>query len=323
MGVKLQSALGGSVELNAPSTATNYTLAVPAVNGTLALTSQVTGGFKNKIINGDFQVWQRATSQSTGGFGSADRMAFYWSTGSLTAARGQSDTPIVDSVTGTYVLLTATSLTGGYISHSIEDVRTFNGQTVTYSYYYNLISGNDIGEGSSYLRQNFGVGGSATVDTQPISNTTTLISGTVYRRTMVFNLPSTAGKTFAAGHSLTIIHAINGTFQKTLWNLQLEAGPVATSFEARPYGVELMLCQRYYYKMLNSLWMCRYATGGYSVVTVPLPTTMRAFPTITQTNNQSFNTYSSSYTGNAVALIYQLEPGNGFELTSLTASSEL
>ena len=35
MGVKLQSALGGSVELNAPSTASNFTMTVPATDGTV------------------------------------------------------------------------------------------------------------------------------------------------------------------------------------------------------------------------------------------------------------------------------------------------
>lgn len=37
MGVKLVSNLGGSVELNAPATAANYTLTTPAINGTVLL----------------------------------------------------------------------------------------------------------------------------------------------------------------------------------------------------------------------------------------------------------------------------------------------
>lgn len=58
MGVKLQSALGGSVELTAPSTASTYTLAVPAGNGTVATTDQLIS-FRNRVINGDMRIDQR------------------------------------------------------------------------------------------------------------------------------------------------------------------------------------------------------------------------------------------------------------------------
>jgi hypothetical protein len=118
-----------------------------------------------------------------------------------------------------------------------------------------------------------------------------------------------------------LITTNSATFYIT--GVQLEVGVTATGFDYRPYGTELMLCQRYYWKNLNNQWMCRYATTGFSVASVPLPAVMRASPTITQTNNQSQALLSSSYTGPAVHLIYQLEPANGFELTSFIASAEL
>lgn len=43
MGVKLQSALGGSVELNAPSTASNFTMTVPPVNNGTLIVSDTNG----------------------------------------------------------------------------------------------------------------------------------------------------------------------------------------------------------------------------------------------------------------------------------------
>ena len=64
MGVKLQSALGGSVELNAPSTASNFTMTVPAGNGTVATTNQIMG-FKNHIHNGGMGINQRNTVITT------------------------------------------------------------------------------------------------------------------------------------------------------------------------------------------------------------------------------------------------------------------
>jgi hypothetical protein len=45
-----------------------------------------------------------------------------------------------------------------------------------------------------------------------------------------------------------VMSTLNATFQIT--GVQLEVGSTATSFDYRPYGTELALCQRYYYKLL-------------------------------------------------------------------------
>ena len=46
--------------------------------------------------------------------------------------------------------------------------------------------------------------------------------------------------------STNLISTLNATFYIT--GVQLEKGSVATSFDYRPYGTELQLCQRYYYQ---------------------------------------------------------------------------
>jgi hypothetical protein len=68
--------------------------------------------------------------------------------------------------------------------------------------------------------------------------------------------------------------------------LQLETGSVATDFEHKTYASELTACQRYYQNYIDynyaTLGAGRGASGGDLVVfTVPLPTQMRANPTIT------------------------------------------
>jgi len=59
-----------------------------------------------------------------------------------------------------------------------------------------------------------------------------------------------AGSNFvSATGSVSVVGTSGATFYIT--GVQLEAGSVATPFERRPYGTELVLCQRYYEKTYN------------------------------------------------------------------------
>jgi hypothetical protein len=66
--------------------------------------------------------------------------------------------------------------------------------------------------------------------------------------------------------------------------VQLEVGSVATDFEHRSYGEELLLCQRYYSRKTN-LWNDTGGTTGHRFVPrYEFPVTMRHVPSITLTN---------------------------------------
>lgn len=74
--------------------------------------------------------------------------------------------------------------------------------------------------------------------------------------------------------------------------VQLERGSTATSFDFRPYGTELMLCQRYYYQISpaasNSLFGLAFAASSTQAgMPISSPVTMRATPTLTQTGTAS------------------------------------
>jgi len=101
------------------------------------------------------------------------------------------------------------------------------------------------------------------------------------------------GASNAAGAtgSVSIMGTINATFYIT--GVQLEKGSTATSFDYRPYGTELALCQRYFQKFLSMLHS-GYAGASTSYYTAYLfPVELRANPTILYSN------FTNSNSGNA------------------------
>jgi len=110
----------------------------------------------------------------------------------------------------------------------------------------------------------------------------------------------------SATGSVSVIGTLNATFYIT--GVQLEVGSTATSFDYRPYGTELQLCQRYYAKISGSNSS---AVGfGLSTATttssvyVKTPTTMRANPTFSQSLSavSDCSTYTSTVSSIADAI---------------------
>ena len=87
-----------------------------------------------------------------------------------------------------------------------------------------------------------------------------------------------AGSTYFSATGATSVVGTNGaTFYIT--GVQLEKGSTATSFDYRPYGTELALCQRYYQFGSQFNGVATSAVTGIAG-TVAFKTTMRAIPTI-------------------------------------------
>lgn len=89
-----------------------------------------------------------------------------------------------------------------------------------------------------------------------------------------------------------IVSTSGATFYIT--GVQLEKGSTATSFDYRPYGTELALCQRYYYKNIvtsdSHVFGCGVNTGTTNA-TVPVTflVPMRASPTALETTGTAGN----------------------------------
>jgi hypothetical protein len=93
--------------------------------------------------------------------------------------------------------------------------------------------------------------------------------------------------------------------------VQLEKGSIATSFDYRPYGTELFLCQRYYQKSYNQsvapgassyfgmVLVVTNGTSGTNYSQFTYPVTMRTAATINQWDGVGTANKSSKYQGGA------------------------
>lgn len=256
--------------LKAASAASQYAALTGATFTGNITTPSVNGGplagFRNAIINGNFNYWQRGTSFSTLGYG-ADRFVNAIVGSACTMSRqsfalGQTDVPGNPRY---FCRMAVTSVTGAnnyaILMHRIEDVRTFAGQTITVSFYAKADTTRPI---AIELNQWFGngTGGSAEVTAAAVSKVT--ISSTWQRVTFTATVPSISGKTLATGgddylglyiwfdagsdmNSRTnSLGQQSGAFDIAM--VQVERGNVATPFEQRPLATELELCRRYYEK---------------------------------------------------------------------------
>lgn len=120
-----------------------------------------------------------------------------------------------------------------------------------------------------------------------------------------------AGATYvSATGAVSVIGTLNATWQVT--GVQLEVGSTATSFDYRPYGTELALCQRYYETgagVALSVTVARYQSYYFKV-------TKRATATIT-------NSVSIVSQGDKITYWYQDSTYPSDTTFTYTASAEL
>ena len=289
-----------------------YDLAASAYDS--AFTNNFYAG-KNKIINGDFYVNQRAfTSTTTALTYTFDRWGTNLSDGTVTFS-AQTFTPGTAPVAGyegkNYVrcVTTGQTLTTARANYTqkIESVRTFAGQTVTVSFWAKANTGTpEIG---MQLQQVFGTGGSPSAAVNTTSKVT--ISTSWARYSISLNVPSISGKTvgtvddslnlqfwFSGGSSFSSLSGgigiQNNTFE--IWGVQLEAGSTATPFQTASGTIagELALCQRYYWRSSFTSAYGSIGVGSFGSTTdftaqIYLPVTLRAVPSLVEFSTLATN----------------------------------
>jgi len=265
---------------------------------------------KNKIINGDFLINQRAfTSNTTSGTYNFDRWS-QTSNGGTYTLTPQTFTPGAAPVAGyegrTYLQAVSASMVStaefGLIRQRIEDVTRFAGSTITISFFAKADTGTPkIGV---EVLQNFGTGGSPSSSVSTPAGAVTL-STSWARYSVSVAVPSISGKTLgttantsslelnlwtSAGSTLNTRASSIGlqNFTASIWGVQVEYGSKATPFQTATGTLqgELAACQRYYWRTTN-VAAATYAFFGYGLgssttnvaYAINYPVVMRVVPT--------------------------------------------
>lgn len=319
--VVLNGATSGATTIT-PTDAVTVSLTLPSTTGTLGLasgsatqsiTSINTFGFKNVLINGQFQVSQYNGTTSTTPVTNSyiiDRWAV-----TMGAAGKFTQQQVADAPAGFYNSLKMTT-SSAYSTVTYFDVYqriegynwnymawgTSSAKPVTVSAW---VKSSVTGTYTGFIRSNdqgLDVSFSYSI---PTANTWTYITATIAGQTT-----GNWGGTTGIGASLffdfpNIIPTLNATWQIT--GVQLELGSQATSFDFRSIGTELALCQRYFYIITGTPGFVNLAnwtaTSGYGVVSFPV--SMRSLPTMAYKSLADFTYYTQ---------------GNTYVPTSITSS---
>lgn len=306
------------------------------------------GSFRNRLINGSMDIWQRGTSFSNMG-STTSYTADRWSCYRLSYTTNITVSQITGLTIGTGINRIAlrtqrtagdTSAAGLYATQSIESInsRDLAGQSITMSFYARVganFSSSALGAAiysgtGTDQSVRAGITGIFSVADVGFTPSTTFV-----RYTLTGTVPANANQLAVAIYFIPAGTAgANDWFDIT--DVQLEAGTIATPFERRPFGQELALCQRYFEKSFTlgvapanganatsfidtqSLAACVAMNSGYGGAFFPFKVSKRAAPTITAYGNSSgfwgYGSTSGAPTFNASA--FSPVPGeNGMLVT--------
>ena len=252
----------------------------------------VPSGRRNYLINGNFDMWQYATSQTSSGYGSDDRWNNQNSGSTKTHSRitcTDTERALFNAQAFSRTVVSSVTGTGNFVAKQqyIEDVTKLAGKTVTLSFWAKANASKNI---SVEFTQRFGTGGAPSSTVSGISVQKFTLTTTWQKFTKTVTLPSIVGKTlgtdgvhttitevtfwFDAGSDLNSRTASlgqqSGTFD--IAQVKIEDGSVATD-GWHPYGGEfggeIQACQRYYEVL---------GTGSFG--TVDTVTTSRYYGTV-------------------------------------------
>lgn len=269
---------------------------------------------RNKIINGKMEIAQRGTSfpAMASGYYSLDRWRFDSISNAVITVSQQADVPAnseFQSCLRTAVTTADTSIAAGEIAGLLQIIEGYNsrdlvGKSFTLSFWVrssktgvHCVKFGNAGADRSYVVE-YIIDVANTWEHKTVTVAGGLITAGTWNWTngvgmsVVFALA--AGSNFqtspnawqtgnfsATSNQVNCLDTIGNIFAIT--GVQLEAGPVATPFEHRPYGIELAMCQRYYEIIAGPHYYGYVGTVGNSTTVYAqqtFATRKRAAPTV-------------------------------------------
>ncbi len=315
-----------------------------AFTGDVSLVSMNGAGlhsnFRNKIIDGNFDLWNQATSQTSTGYGSSDMWKHDHAGSTKTTSRqaftlGQTDVPGNPEY---YCRTVVTSVAGAgnfaIAYQRIEDVKTLSGKTATLTFWAKADSAKNI---AVELTQGFGTGGSPSALVSGISSQLVALTTSWQKFSVTIAIPSVSGKTLGSGGNDYLQSAFwfdsgsdwntrtdslgqqSGTFD--IARVSLVEGDATAEDDPFPVydkAIEAIRVCRYYEIMLGQIDTgangsgTAYATWFYKVK-------KRAVPSISQTGSGISST--NSVTINSAQ--WFSTPGAALRITTAIADARL
>lgn len=248
-----------------------------AVSGTVVMSSPFT--FRNRLINGNFQYWQRGTTTSTSGTYLADR----WIASNISTQLRTTDSP--DARFPYSIEFGNTTATFPLIAQRLEPeiAASLVSSDLTISFWAKNTSGN----ANLYVELSYPQTTSVYTSTMvtfgqfQLANPPTVSSWSFYTYTWTSAVMTTA---FAQGLEVRIVRDNTAPSTTRVTGVQLESGGAATPFELLPLQQQLALCQRYFQILVNratdnGIPVARSSTTACQVPFY-LPVSMRTRPVI-------------------------------------------
>ena len=253
--------------------------------GTTALGAGDSTRFKNRIINGDMRIAQRANSATVAfgntvpttstGYPCVDRWFVYSAGANVTAAQvvGSGNTQNNLQITG------AASVTAVGVGQRIEANNSYDlaGQTVTLSVNMSNSLLTNVTWTASYANTSNTFGTIGTPTKVQISTGTFTVNSTITNYSAQISLPSNA--TTGVEILFTVGAQTSGTW--VIGKAQLEVGSSASAFECVDYTTQLVMCQRYFANIPANYEAIAYYSDRLTNGMMFLPTVMRTSPTVT------------------------------------------
>ena len=313
---------------------TNSIAASAVTPGLLDPTSQYMG-FKNRIINGAMAISQRGTTINginADNTYTADRWSIQRG-GTINYSQGTSNPPSGFQYYASFINQTASN-PFLVINQNIETVNCYDlaGQTVTLSAWIKAAANTAA---STSIALNYGYATTADTKYTTIGTATnfTISSSSWTKCSITFTVASNALTISPVFNSTTSLAVGDGYL---ITGVQLEKGTTATSFDYRPYGTELALCQRYFLSsypdgvaingnagLLSGANFTAVSTGDCAGSNT-FPVRMRASPSITiyaPGGGSGVGTVRNASSGAIVSSVTTTNDANQFAFNRISSAS--